>query len=170
MDLRKEYLGWDDVEYLTDLMIKSMIESEWTPTVVVGLTRGGLAPATMISHFFNIPMSSLDVSFREEWGAFGGPTHTWVPEEIANGHRILVVDDINDSGKTFEWIRDDWQQTVQFLEKQSEGWPWNAIKFGALIHNEPSKQGTDFFGRKINKNIDPSWIVFPWESWYTRIQ
>lgn len=168
--MNRRHLGWDDVGSLTDSMIRSMIETRWVPTVVVGLTRGGLTPATMISHFFNVPMASLDVSFREEWGAFGGTTHTWIPEEIANGHRILVVDDINDTGKTFEWIRNDWQETTRFLTKQSDEWPWDHIKFGALIHNEPSSQPTDFFGQKINKSLDPSWIVFPWENWYTKIQ
>lgn len=140
--------------------------SNWTPTVVVGLTRGGLVPATMISHFFGIPMTSLDVSFREEWGAFGGPTTTWIPEEIANGHQILVVDDINDSGKTFGWIRNDWADTVRFIEKQSDDWPWDMIKFASMIHNSPSEFPSDFYGKLINKEQTPAWIVFPWENWF----
>lgn len=170
MDVIKEYMEWNDIENLVGSMTESMIQSEWIPTVVVGLTRGGLAPAAMISHFFNIPMTSLDVSFREDWGAFGGQTHTWVPEEIANGHRILVVDDINDTGKTFEWIKNDWSESTQFLEKQSKEWPWDRIKFAALVHNFPSSMPSDFFGKLINKNVNPSWLVFPWENWYNKIK
>lgn len=169
MDMKKIYLSYDDVGKMVKKIISSMNDANWTPTVVVGLTRGGLLPATMISHYMNIPMCSLDVSLRDNHGPFGGPTHTWIPEEIANDHRILVVDDINDQGATFEWIREDWEGTTQFIESKCEGWPWSHIKFSALVHNVPSRQGTDFSGMEINKDLEPCWIVFPWESWYQNI-
>lgn len=142
-----------------------MIDEGWTPTCVVGITRGGLVPATMISHFLGVPMCSLDVSMSND-GPFGGQTTTWLPEEINNGHRFLVVDDINDTGATFAWIKKDWQTTVQFFEPNGSDWPWNHIKFSALIHNRPSPVRTDFAGMEINKDLDPSWVVFPWESWF----
>jgi hypothetical protein len=166
MDMTKEYLSWNDVEDLTGNMIESMIDSDWIPTAVVGLTRGGLAPATMISHYFNVPMCSLDVSLRDNTGPFGGTTSTWIPEEIANDHQILVVDDINDTGATFEWIRNDWSKTVAFIPAKTPEWPWTHIKFAALIHNEPSNQPSDFYGKLINKDKVPCWICFPWEYWH----
>jgi hypoxanthine phosphoribosyltransferase len=168
MDIKKEYLGWNDIETLTTNVIESLITSGWIPTVVVGLTRGGLTPAAMISHYLKVPMCSLDVSLRDNDGPFGSATSTWIPEEIANGHRILVVDDINDSGATFAWIRDDWSKTVQFIKSDGPDWPWSNIKFASLLHNEPSPQPSDFHGRLINKIHDPVWIVFPWESWYQK--
>ncbi len=166
MDVKKLYLSWDDVEELTSNVIEKMIVESWTPTVVVGLTRGGLTPGTLISHYFGVPMCSLDVSLRDNTGPFGGTTHTWIPEEIANDHRILVVDDINDTGATFDWIRNDWSWTVQHIKPMSDNWPWTHIKFASLIHNKPSPIGTDFYGRLIDKDHDPLWVVFPWENWY----
>ena len=41
---------------------------------------------------------------------------------------ILIVDDINDTGATFEWIRDDWK-----LEKLHK------VKFATLTENPASK-------------------------------
>jgi hypoxanthine phosphoribosyltransferase len=166
MDVRKVYLTWQDVEDLTEKVIESMIETGWVPDVVVGLTRGGLAPATLISHYFKIPMCSLDVSLRDNDGPFSGQTSTWIPEEIENGYQILVVDDINDTGATFEWIRSDWRKTIEHISPRGDGWPWNRIKFASLVHNEPSPQPSDFHGRLINKDQDPCWLVYPWESWH----
>jgi len=157
----------DNVGLYSNRIIRQMKKQNWKPSVVVGITRGGLIPGVLISHKLDIPMCSLDVSFRDHTNSpFFGLTHTWIPEEIENGHKILVVDDINDTGQTFEWIRTDWRQTVNFIDedtRKGKNWPWNMIKFAALVHNEPSSAPTDFFGMKINKNKDPSWIVFPWE-------
>lgn len=168
MDVKKIYLGWNDIERLTEKVIESMIDENWMPTVVVGLTRGGLTPATLVSHYLGIPMCSLDVSLRDNQGPFGGPTTTWIPEEIANGHRILVIDDINDTGATFAWIREDWENTVSFIPTtdREAGWPWTNIKFASLVHNVPSPQTSDFHGMLVNKDDDPSWICFPWETWH----
>jgi len=165
MDVKKTHLSWKDVEDHTFRIIEKMQSDHWTPTVVVGLTRGGLLPATLISHYLNIDMCSLDVSLRDNHFS-GGSTTTWIPEEIENGHRILVVDDINDTGATFDWIRNDWMDTVRHTISTDENWPWNHIKFAALIHNIPSRQPTDFYAVGINKDVDPQWIVFPWEAWY----
>lgn len=167
MDVKKINLGWREVEDLAAGLIESMVEKDWTPTCVVGITRGGLVPATMISHMLGVPMCSLDVSLRDNDGPFGGKTTTWLPLEIENGHRFLVVDDINDTGATISWIRNDWKSTVQFMKPMGENWPWNHIKFATLVHNQPSPEASDFTGMVINKDVDPCWVIFPWESWFT---
>jgi uncharacterized protein len=169
MDMRIDYLDWDDVGCHVLTMIEKMQKDRWIPSVVVGITRGGLLPATMISHYLNIPMCSLDVSFRDNLGPFGGQTSTWIPEEIKNGHRILVVDDINDTGRTFEWIRHDWLSTVSLQPPVGENWPWNHIKFAAIVHNIPSCAPIDYFAVEIDKSRDPCWINFPWEGWYQEL-
>jgi hypothetical protein len=45
-------------------------------------------------------------------------------------------------------------------------WPADKIKFAALIHNEPSPINTDYWAKRINKDIDPIWIEFPYEVWH----
>jgi len=168
MQESKIFLTYDDVEQLVTKILEQMGAEQWCPSVVVGLTRGGLLPGVLISHKLKIPMCSLDVSFRDNMDSpFSGQTSTWIPEEIANGHNILVVDDINDTGRTFEYIREDWRFTVNFIKDDQRigiNWPWNKIKFAALIHNVPSSEPTDFYGKTVNKSIDSSWIVFPWEN------
>jgi len=67
--------------------------------------------------------------------------------------KILIIDDINDSGGTFQYIIDN------FGKKEGR------IKFAALIHNKPSKVNVDYQGYEINKQERPHWIVFPWEEW-----
>lgn len=170
--MEKIYIDYNDIEKLISTILYKMQRDNFKPNVVVGLTRGGLLPGKLISHALNIPMCSLDISLRDHIDSpFLAKTHTWIPEEIQHGHKILVVDDINDTGATFDWIREDWRYTVNFIkdtDRHGDNWPWNYIKFAALIHNEPSPQPTDFYGYVINKTRDPAWIVFPWEDWQNR--
>ena len=67
--------------------------------------------------------------------------------------KILIIDDINDSGETFNYI-------IKNFGKGD-----GRIKFAALIHNTPSKAQVDYHGYTIDKSKNPVWIVFPWEEW-----
>ena len=73
----KIYLSWEDVEYLTNILVRKIKEEQPHIDSVMGLPRGGLIPAVMLSHKLNLPLV-----FE--------PTR-----------KTLIVDDICDSGKTF---------------------------------------------------------------------
>jgi hypothetical protein len=164
--INRVYLSWQDVQDACSEIMRQMDDDAWRPTLIMGLTRGGLAPGAMISHALKVPMTSLDVSLRDD--DLIGPTSTWVPELITQDHRILVVDDINDTGATFNWIRQDWRWAVRMYHggKPDQPWPQDAIRFASLVHNLPSLAPIDFHGQVINKAVHPSWICFPWETWY----
>ena len=78
------------------------------------------------------------------------------------------MDDINDSGATFDWIKQDWINSC--FPDQKEAWDsvWNHnVKFAVLVENEASDfEGIDYFGEAINKIEDPVVIRFPWERWW----
>lgn len=156
----------------------------WRPDYVVGLTRGGLVPANMISQYFDVRMETLKVSLRD-----GGEceSNTWMAEDAfgyvpsdqrgesgtqtdpANRKNILVVDDINDTGATINWIMRDWQRSC--LPNHS-AWDaiWNNnVKFATLVNNTASEfKNIDYTGLEINKQENPVWCVFPWEEWWAR--
>jgi xanthine phosphoribosyltransferase len=168
---------------LVNKLCRDIANSNWRPDYVVGITRGGLTPAVMISHYFGIPCETLKVSLRDGdqsesncWmaeDAFG-----YVPTELrgdsgtqtdpAYRKKILIVDDINDTGATLEWIRKDWPSSC--LPNHAA---WNVIwnnnvKFAVVVNNDSSSyQHVDYSGRSINKLDDPCWVVFPWENWWS---
>tara|TARA_Y100000389_G_scaffold199043_1_gene236683 strand:+ start:5459 stop:6016 length:558 start_codon:yes stop_codon:yes gene_type:complete len=165
-------------------IIRQIHLSNFRPDYIVGLTRGGLLPATMISHYLKVPMYTLDVSFRDKdsdvesncWmstDAFGALStedievfkNRW---DVSKRKNILIVDDINDSGKTLQWIKDDWQAGC--FPDQKEAWKvvWKEnVKFAVLVNNESSKFETNYNSISINRIETPDlWVDFPWESWW----
>ena len=125
-----------------------MYADNWRPDYIVGLTRGGNIPATIISNMLNIPCEAMKVSFRNDDRV---DKDFWL-SELVQEKNILIVDDINDTGNTLADIKKKFNCFIK------------NIKFAVLINNKSSLFEVDYYGSEIDKNIDNSWIVFPWEN------
>ena len=168
MDKRK--ISNDDIQRLVNKLCRDISLSKWRPDYIVGLTRGGVIPAVMISHYFNVPMHSLNVSLRDS--DMGPESNCWMAED-AHGYmdspkRILIVDDINDSGATFNWIKEDWELSCRGEDRWKHVWG-ESTRFAVLFENVSSEFGNvTYFAEEINKAEKDVWIDFPWEDWWTK--
>jgi hypoxanthine phosphoribosyltransferase len=164
--MKKIYYSWHDIERQTQEILRQITLSNWHPDYVIGLTRGGLVPANLISQYLAVPMECLKVSLRDDASQ---PEHNlWMAEDAYNGKRILIVDDINDSGATLNWIKQDWED---FHPSKREPWAtiWGSnVRVAVLVDNESSAGELDvsYSAVDLNKAKEDSWIVFPWESWW----
>lgn len=173
--MNKIYYSEKTVKAWVQDIIRAMNQDGYRPDYVVGLTRGGLIPAVMISHYLDVPMHSLGVSLRDNTG-LGPESNCWMAED-AYGYKsvddqeprkILIVDDINDSGATLNWIREDWQSNC--VPADTDRWDaiWgNTTRFAVMVNNEASEfKDVNYVGQSINKLEEPIWCVFPWEEWW----
>jgi hypoxanthine phosphoribosyltransferase len=161
----KQSLSWDEVTCLVNDLARQVSLSNWKPDYIVGLVRGGCVPAVMLSHYLNVPCETLKVSLRD-----GGSceSNLWMAEDAYEGKNILVVDDINDSGATINWIKQDWPSgCFPDDEKWAKIWE-NNVKFAVLVDNSASNAYSDFCGMTVNKAENDVWIDFPWESFWNR--
>ena len=170
-----------EVTGLVGKICRELATGTWRPDYIVGITRGGLIPAVMISQYFNIPLHTLNVSLRD--GDVGPESNLWMAEDalgplsknraIDNDttfKNILIVDDINDQGTTLNWIMQDWPSGC-FSDDPAWEEVWNNnVKFAVLVDNLSSKCGVkmDFVGMEVNKAENDVWIDFPWEDWWTK--
>ena len=164
--MKKIYYTWSDVESQTQEILRQITLSKWQPDYVVGLTRGGLVPANLISQYLEVPMECLKVSLRDN--SSPSESNLWMAEDGYEGKNILIVDDINDSGATLNWIKKDWED---FHPSKPKPWKkiWgDSVRVATLIDNESSKSKLDinYSAVTINKAEENLWIVFPWEDWW----
>lgn len=167
--MNKQVITHQELDGLVSKICRDIAISEWKPDYVVGLTRGGLIPAVMISHYLNIPMHSLSVSLRDS--DIGPESNCWMAEDAYTGLKnILIVDDINDTGATLNWIMKDWPASCH----PSDG-TWNAtwnknVRFAVLVDNLSSQCSVkmDYVGFEVNKAEKDVWIDFPWEEWWAK--
>ena len=163
MNTNKKYYDYTHIhEWVQDIILK-MYKDNWRPDYIVGLTRGGLIPAVIMSNMIDVPMETLKVSLRDS--DMGPESNLWMAEDAFHGKNILIIDDINDTGATLDWIVKDWQSSC-FPDRSEWLTVWgNNVKFAVLVDNLSSKfsRKVDYSAAEINKADDPSWIVYPWE-------
>ena len=125
----------------------------WTPDFIIGIGRGGLAPAVYLSHATGLPMLSVDYSSQVE--DFAEAPLVRLAERTRAGEKLLFVDDINDSGRTIAHIRKPFA---------AAGATAAVLRFATLIDNESSTERVDYRARTIDRRTTKDWFVFPWEA------
>lgn len=152
--MKKKYLKQRDINRYMFKMIQAMDKDEYRPHAIVGIGRGGLVPSVMMSQWFDAPHWSWDVSLKEKTlRDRKQPVNLDFIIDNVPFRNVLIVDDINDTGATFELISNN-------AAKEQN------IKYAAVVNNLASNFNVDYCGSEINKIEKPEWIVFPWENWW----
>lgn len=115
---------------------------------IVGIARGGLIPAVMLSHHFDVPLRTLHWQTRDGMRV----SDMTLPNLIQEGGRVLIVDDFIDSGRTMRELLEDW------------GVHRDQVEIAALFYNPAQDVKPDFYARIIDRRIDQRWISFWWEA------
>ena len=181
MVINKHFYSWADVETMCTEIVTTMYTSNYKPDYIVGITRGGNVPATIISNMTGIPCEAIKVSLRDDsklesncsfandaFGVVAEEDRALYKSRFDPGLRkkILIVDDINDTGATFNWIREDWQRNCFPQEQDVWNVVWgNTVKFAVLTENLASNfHHTNFYAHEVNKAEEDVWLVYPWEN------
>jgi len=179
---KKHYYSWQDVEDACVNIALQMYKDNWRPDYIVGITRGGNVPATILSNMLGIRCEALKVSLRDD--EMGPETNCWMsedafgynyPEEtgvtgarwdVKQRKNILIVDDINDTGATFNWIKQDWQSSCLPQEENAWNSVWtNNVRFATITENLSSDFGdVRYYTHEVNKAEEAVWLVYPWEN------
>jgi hypoxanthine phosphoribosyltransferase len=132
-----------------------LIEADraWRPDLLLGIGRGGLVPAAFLSHRTGIALLTVDHSSGEP--DFAEQLLDKLAAKIRGGKRVLIVDDINDSGGTIAQLR-------AAIDGKS-GNP-EALRIAVLVHNVRSRAKAEYRGSEIDRDRDKRWYVFPWEA------
>lgn len=139
--------SWYQIDKGCALLANQIIRTDYKPDVIVGLARGGLIPAVILSHILCIKMFPVSYSSKAGNGEYKEYDNT-LPDLPFK--KLLIVDDIADTGNTLKEVVQHY--TNKGHEIQSAVLYYKA---GASIIR-PS-----YFWQEIPANSD--WIIFPFE-------
>ena len=109
-----------------------------------------------MSNIMKIPAEMAKISFRDDTVKHPVLSLPLLKTIAQPNFQTLIVDDINDSGETLSWIQSRIREYSLEAEKQ--------VRYACLMDNVPSMfKDLDYSAEKINKDLNPEWIVFPWE-------
>ena len=179
--IKKHYYSWQDVEDACVNIALQMYKDNWRPDYIVGITRGGNIPATILSNMLDIRCEALKVSLRDDKDGHGSETNCWMSEDAfgcvyheeaqrsecdpENKKNILIVDDINDTGATFNWIMQDWMGSCLPDHDEWKNIWGNNVRFATITENLSSDFGDVRYSvHEVNKAEEDVWLVYPWEN------
>jgi len=141
---------WSDIDSLTNTVAESISKKNIKFDTIVALGRGGLIPGAILSYKLDIKnLQNLGINTRQEDGQY---VETLIYQRPTLTGNVLVVDDINDSGKTFE--------AVNSLIK-SEYPDIGDLMYCSLVNRYNTKFNKNNISGKIINTSD--WLVFPWD-------
>jgi uncharacterized protein len=149
--LEREWMTWEDVGAATEELAVQIESVQFTPDAVLALARGGLPAAGALAYALGVKnMATLNVEFytgvdeRLEEPLILPP----VPDlTLLRMERLLVVDDVADTGRTLALARDFCAEHVA------------DVRTAVLYEKPQSVVRADFVWRRTDK-----WINFPWST------
>ncbi len=145
------FVTWDKAYRLGRIIARKIKKSGFIPDLVIGVARGGLVPARIVCDFLH--QKDLTSIKAEHWGiasTLGNARIKYpLPEEIdISGKRILVVDDVADTGETYQII-------VKHILERSPA----EVRTAVLQYKTCSTFIPDYWGEKHDAW---KWIIYPW--------
>lgn len=154
------HVSWDEYRRLIEKLAFNVYDSGWKFDSILCLARGGLRPGDVISRIFDMPLSILSTSsYREAAGTIRGELD--IGQYIASSRpdslkgKVLLVDDLVDSGLTFKKVTEHLQRNVPSITE---------VRTAVLWWKASSLVKPDYYVQYLESN---PWIHQPFEEYDT---
>jgi hypoxanthine phosphoribosyltransferase len=147
---RCELVSWATVQRLARVLAARIRDARFKPDIVVAIGRGGYVPARLLCDYLDITdLRSIRIVHYTA-GAQKQRRARLVDGLCRDleGKRVLLVDDVSDTGDTLELAR-------RHLLEHGAG----PVRIAVLHHKLTSVLEPDFIAQRI---IKWRWITYPW--------
>ncbi len=145
-----ELISWERFYDLSRQLARTIHSSWFRPDIIVAIGRGGYLPARIVSDYLNVfDLASLKIEHyyavhRQKLARIRYPLTAEV-----EGRRVLLVDDVTDSGETFHLASRHLRERGEPAE----------LKTAVLHHKSVSDFAPDYYAEEVTAW---RWIVYPW--------
>ncbi|MCX9010188.1 MAG: phosphoribosyltransferase [Candidatus Methanoperedens sp.] len=144
-------VSWDEAHLLAKDLARKVKRSGYKPDLIIGIARGGLVPARiMCDYLLQKDLASIKI---EHWGIAATRGKAKIKYALPagldiSGKRILVVDDVADTGESYAVVMD-------YINGLSPA----EIRTAALHYKTNSTFIPDYWSEKQDAW---KWIIYPW--------
>jgi len=141
--------SWDEIYQMLLDLAQQIRKDQYTPEIIVGVSRGGWPPARVMSDLLQNPnLANMKVEFYKDIGVRNMKPRITQPVTVeVVGKRVLVVDDVSDTGHSLRIV-------ANHLRRK----PVKEIRVCTIYMKPQSIFPPDYYARTTRK-----WIIFPWE-------
>jgi hypoxanthine phosphoribosyltransferase len=141
---------WNQIYEMLLSQAQKILDQNYRPDIVIGIARGGLIPARILADLLETSeFATIHIEFYIDINQTNSePTLKQPLTAIVAHKKVLVVDDIADSGESLKLAKTHLQQ-----QGASE------VKTATLYQKPQSITIPDFFEKQTT-----NWVVFPWDT------
>jgi light-regulated signal transduction histidine kinase (bacteriophytochrome) len=111
------FCSWRDFDNYVSSIFNQLQSSKWIPDYIVGVKRGGLIPAVKLSHMLDKPLIMMSCQLRDD---ADNRVKLLEAESLSKDKKILIIDDICDSGNTLQKIIEETLKDNRELKSTQE--------------------------------------------------
>ncbi len=149
-NIEYEVPTWNQIYEMLLCQSQKILSQNYQPDIVVAVTRGGLIPARILADLLETrDFTTIQIEFYSDINQTNSEPTLKQPLTVnAAGKKVLVVDDIADTGKSLRLAKTHIQ--VQAAKE---------IKTATLYQKPQSVITPDFYEKQT-----VNWVVFPWDT------
>ncbi len=148
--IKWELVSWEIFYDMTRQLAYLIQEDDYRPDIIIAIARGGYTPARILSDYLGVmDMTSFKVKHYRSLDKQPGARIEHPLAADVSGRRILLVDDVSDSGDTFDVAIDHINTCANPIE----------IRTAVLHHKIVSKYKPTYYTREVR---EWHWITYPW--------
>jgi len=156
------HISWEEYHKKTEQLAVKVHDDGWKFNQVVCIAKGGMRVGDVFARIFNVPLAILSVeSYRGE-GVKNQRGSITFSRDLAKttpniGSKVLLVDDLADSGITLKKSIDWLQHSYGFYLEEP-------VRSAVLFYKSVSTYKPDYY---IDYLADSPWIYMPFEKYET---
>mmetsp|Transcript_34899 Transcript_34899/g.77570 ORF Transcript_34899/g.77570 Transcript_34899/m.77570 type:complete len:253 (+) Transcript_34899:204-962(+) len=175
----KRYFSWQAIQK-TVANSAARILSDFQPTLIVAISGGGLVPARLLRTYIkaktskNLPIQCIGlVHYDDDDKSMEHVQRTqWLsPDFDISGHKVLLVDEVDDSRKTIAFAVQEMLTYFDEAEAAHKGHSsWVRPTLGAyVVHNKLREKVSEISSEVFPHNyfaldVPNRWNVYPWDA------
>jgi hypothetical protein len=150
IELEFEVPKWNQIYEMLLNLAEKIRKNNFKPDIIVGVSRGGWPPARVLSDLMGNPnLANVRAEFylgvaetKDE------PVLTQPVSMKVTGKKVLVVDEVADTGKSLKLVKE------HIIEQGA-----TEVKIATVYYKPWSIVKPDYYEKETSR-----WIVFPWET------
>jgi len=149
LDTEFEVPCWNLIYKMLLNLAEKISKDKFKPDIIVGVSRGGWPPARVLSDLLDNPnLANVKAEFYLGVAETKGEPVLTQPVSMAvAGKKVLVVDEVADTGKSLKLVKE------HVIEQGAE-----EVKIATIYYKPWSIVIPDYYERETS-----CWVVFPWE-------
>ena len=148
--MRCELIGWDEIQRLVLDLARRVQADRFVPDIIVAIGRGGWVPGRLLSDYLGIlNLTEIKVEHYKGTEKQAVARIRYPLRADLTGQRVLLVDDVTDTGDSFD---------VVLKHIHSRGEPAE-LRSLVIHHKSISPYLPDYFAREVS---EWRWIIYPW--------